>query len=108
MLDGSQRTDAMRASIDEWGAADAAVTDNAAVALSVRVADCVPLLIGDQRTGAAAAIHAGWRGAASGVITAAVRELRSAFCASPPHLVAAVGPSIGPCCYRVSPQLLDQ
>jgi hypothetical protein len=101
-------TDAIHASTAEWGAADAAVTDNAAVALSVRVADCVPLLIGDQRTGAAAAIHAGWRGAASGVVAAAVRELASAFSANPADLVAAVGPSIGPCCYRVGPELRDQ
>jgi hypothetical protein len=104
----TRRTDPIRESIDEWGAADAAVTDNAAVVLSVRVADCVPLLIGDRRTGAAAAVHAGWRGAASGVVTATVRELGSAFSANPADLVAAVGPSIGPCCYRVGPELRDQ
>jgi len=103
----TRRTDAIRESIGEWGAADAAVTDNAAVVLSVRVADCVPLLIGDRRTGAAAAVHAGWRGAASGVVTATVRELGSAFSANPADLVAAVGPSIGPCCYRVGPELRD-
>ena len=101
-------TDAIRGSIDEWGATDAAVTDNPAVALSVRVADCVPLLMGDRRTGVAAAVHAGWRGAVSGVIAAAVRELGSTFSADPADLVAAVGPSIGPCCYRVGPELRDR
>ncbi|MCX6545526.1 MAG: peptidoglycan editing factor PgeF [Acidobacteria bacterium] len=101
-------TDVMRASIDEWGAADAAVTDSADVALTVRVADCVPVLIGDRRTGAVAAVHAGWRGAASGVIPATVRSLASAFLADPADLVAAVGPSIGPCCYRVGPELRDR
>jgi len=101
-------TDEMRTSIDEWGAADAAVTDNPDVALSVRVADCVPLLIGDRTTGAVAAVHAGWRGAVSGVIPAAVGALASAFSANPVDLVAAVGPSIGPCCYRVGPELRDR
>lgn len=97
----------MRTSLDEWGAADAVVTDNSAIALSVKVADCVPVLIGDRTTGAAAAVHAGWRGAVSGVISAAVRELESAFRSKPADLVAAIGPSIGPCCYRVGPELQD-
>ena len=100
--------DVTRAEVDEWGVADAAVTDSGAVALSVKVADCVPLLIADPRSGAVAAVHAGWRGALSGVVGAAVRELESAFSAGPANLVAAIGPSIGPCCYRVGPELRDR
>jgi YfiH family protein len=101
-------TDAPRASTDQWAAADASVTDNSAVALVVKTADCAPVLLGDRRTGAVAAVHAGWRGAMSGVVAAAVRELGAAFSVRPADLVAAVGPSIGPCCYRVGPELRDQ
>jgi hypothetical protein len=90
-----------------WGTADIAVTDRPDVALSIRVADCVPILIADPRTGAVAAIHAGWRGTAAGAAEVAVEALGSGFGARPQDLVAAVGPSIGPCCYRVGADVRD-
>jgi YfiH family protein len=85
--------------------ADIAVTDDPSLALSVRVADCVPVLLGDRRTGAVAAIHAGWKGTAAGAVIAAVESLRSTYGTNPGDLIAAVGPSIGPCCYEVGPDL---
>jgi YfiH family protein len=85
--------------------ADIAVTDDPSIALSVRVADCVPVLLGDRRTGAVAAIHAGWKGTAAGAVMAAVESLRSIYGTNPGDLIAAVGPSIGPCCYEVGPEL---
>ena len=71
---------------------------------AVRVADCVPVLVGDPRSGRAAAIHAGWRGVASGVVMAAVAALR----ARPPDLVAAIGPCIEACCFEVGEDVSDQ
>jgi polyphenol oxidase len=87
--------------------ADIAVTDDPSIALSVRVADCVPVLLADRRTGAVAAIHAGWKGTAAGAVIAAVESLTSIYRTNPGDLVAAVGPSIGPCCYEVGPELAD-
>jgi YfiH family protein len=87
--------------------ADIAVTDDPSIALSVRVADCVPVLLGDHRTGAVAAIHAGWRGTAAGAVMVAIESLRSTYGTDPVNLVAAVGPSIGPCCYEVGPDLIS-
>jgi YfiH family protein len=87
--------------------ADAMVSTNPEIAIAVRAADCVPLLIADAKTGAVAAVHAGWRGTAAGAAQAAVAALEREFGAKPADLVAAIGPSIGPCCYEVGSELVD-
>ena len=86
---------------------DALVSDHPDVAIAVRAADCVPLLLADSRTGAVAAVHAGWRGTAAGIASAAVQALTDEFGSRPADLVAAIGPSIGPCCYDVGSELVD-
>ena len=90
-----------------WPEADIAVTDDPSLAVSVRIADCVPILVADRRTGAVAAIHAGWKGTAAGAAIVAVQNLTSRYGTSPEDVVAAVGPSIGPCCYEVGPDLVS-
>jgi YfiH family protein len=87
--------------------ADALVSNDPEVAIAVRAADCVPLLIADERSGAVSAVHAGWRGTAAGAATAAVEALVREFGTRPEDLVAAIGPSIGPCCYDVGSELVD-
>jgi YfiH family protein len=71
-------------------------------AAGVRVADCVPVLVGAVDTGEAAAIHAGWRGAVGGVIGAALAELGRG------RKVAAIGPCIGACCFEVGDDVAAQ
>jgi YfiH family protein len=85
--------------------ADAIVTDHPWRAVAVRVADCAPILMADRRTGAVAAVHAGWRGTAKQVVRAAIDALCSEFGTRPADLLVAIGPSIRACCYEVGPEL---
>ena len=87
--------------------ADGLVSRDPSILLTVRVADCAALLIADRRLGTVAAVHAGWRGTAAGIAGAAVARLRELHGSHPKDLAAALGPSIGPCCYTVGPELID-
>jgi polyphenol oxidase len=87
--------------------ADVLVSDAADVAIAVRAADCVPLLMADAKNGVVAAVHAGWRGTAAKAAIAAVDALAREFASSPADLIVAIGPSIGSCCYEVGPELVD-
>lgn len=89
----------------DWPEADILVSDDPAVALAIQVADCVPLLMADRRSGAVGAVHAGWRGTLAGAGPAAIDALSREFGARPEDLLVAQGPSIGPCCYEVGGDL---
>jgi hypothetical protein len=69
------------------------------VACGVRSADCVPILLGDLRSGAVVAVHSGWRGTVANAAAAGVAALRSL--GEKPEIVAAIGPHIERCCFEV-------
>jgi YfiH family protein len=81
---------------------DAIVGREPGVAVGVRVADCVPVLVADEASGAVAAIHAGWRGVVAGVVRAGVELVAGR------RMVAAIGPCIGACCFEVGLEVADQ
>jgi purine-nucleoside/S-methyl-5'-thioadenosine phosphorylase / adenosine deaminase len=88
-------------------AGDALITNHPSILLSVRVADCMPILLVDCENRAVAAVHAGWRGALSRIVEKAAGEMQRMFRSKPQNLVAAIGPSIRACCYEVGEEVVD-
>lgn len=80
--------------------ADGLMTAIPGVALIVFSADCIPVLLYDPARRVAAAVHAGWRGTAAGIVTAAVEQMCQIYGSSPADIRAAIGPGIGPCCFE--------
>jgi YfiH family protein len=80
---------------------DALLTDKPGVPLLLRYADCVPICFFDPTHYAIGVVHAGWRGTVMRVAEKAARAMMDAFGTSPHDLRVGIGPSIGPCCYRV-------
>lgn len=99
-----RRADARTALVPQ-PVADIMVCDDPEVAVTVRVADCVPVLVADARLGVVAAVHAGWRGTALGAVRAGVEALGRAFGSRPADLHAAIGPCIGPDVYEVGEEV---
>lgn len=87
------------------GDADALITNTPGLLVSVRTADCVPILLADPRRRAVAAVHAGWRGTVQNVAASAIGAMRNTFGSRPEDIIAAIGPCIGPCCFEVGPEV---
>ncbi len=83
------------------GKGDALLTNVPGVLLAVQTADCVPIVLADKKRRAVAAIHSGWRGTLLRIAAKALGRMRMEFGTSPQDVIAAIGPSIGRCCYEV-------
>jgi hypothetical protein len=88
--------------------ADGIITDEPGLPLVMRFADCVPIMLHDPVHGAIGIAHAGWRGTVAGIAGAVVQAMVDAYDTRPQDLIAAIGPSIGPCCYEVGPEVVAQ
>ncbi|HEX8355168.1 MAG TPA: peptidoglycan editing factor PgeF [Pyrinomonadaceae bacterium] len=86
---------------------DALATNLKGVLLGVKTADCVPVLLGDPRAGACAAVHAGWRGTLAGIVKHALARMREEFGTDPADVRAAVGPAALGCCYEVGRDVVE-
>jgi YfiH family protein len=85
--------------------ADAVITGKSGLLIGVLVADCVPLLVHDTIRKVIGAVHAGWRGTASGILMKVVNAMRERFGSLPHDLVIAIGPSIRQCSYEVDEEV---
>lgn len=90
------------------GQADAIISNRPGCPVGIRTADCVPILLVDPESKAVAAVHAGWRGTVTAVVTAAISAMMNHFGTEPRHLWAAIGPAIGGCCYEVGAEVAVQ
>jgi len=87
---------------------DASITEQPGLLLGVQTADCVPILLVDPKRRAVAAVHAGWRGTLARIVAKTVGQLQMRFGSKPAELLAAIGPSIGGCCYEVGTEVATQ
>ncbi|HWY05951.1 MAG TPA: peptidoglycan editing factor PgeF [Candidatus Acidoferrales bacterium] len=87
---------------------DASATDRPGLLLAIQTADCVPILLVDPKKRAVAAVHAGWRGTLARITQKAVGRMQIEFGSKPSDLLAAIGPSIGPCSYEVAAEFVTK
>ena len=86
---------------------DGLITNQPGCTLTMSFADCAPILLYDPVRRAIGLGHAGWKGAVADLPGALVRAMTEQFGSNPAHLLAAIGPCIGPCCYEVGDQVID-
>src|SRR5215208_6501960 len=86
---------------------DALATNLKGVLLGVKTADCVPVIVGDPRSGACAAVHAGWRGTLAEIVKRALARMREEFGTEPADVRAALGPAALGCCYEVGAEVVE-
>ena len=89
-------------------ATDAMVTTVPDTCLMVLVADCVPMLFFDPVRNVIGVAHAGWKGTLEYIASKTVRAMENGFGSSPHNIIVGMGPSIGPCCYEVGPEVIAQ
>ena len=87
---------------------DALISNAPKILLTVKTADCVPVLLGDAATGAFAAVHAGWRGTSASIVARAIEQLQNEYGTRPENLRAAIGPAATACCYEVGADVIGK
>ncbi len=92
----------------EVGVGDALVTSQPGMFVSIRTADCFPILIADPEKRVVAAVHAGWRGAISGICSKTIQAMERSVGSHPNDLLAVIGPGIAECCFEVGPEVAMQ
>ena len=90
---------------DELDGYDAMITNLQGVAIGVRTADCIPILLYDPVKRVAAAIHSGWRGTVARIISNTVSKMRSVYATEPSDLLAVIGPGICADCFQVGEEV---
>ena len=93
-------------SLQDVPVGDALLTNQPGIVLSVRTADCLPILLVDPPRRAVAAVHAGWRGGLQRIVEKTVGVMRATFGSDPRTMLAALGPGIHPCCYEVGEEVV--
>ena len=88
--------------------ADAIITNQCGIAIAVLTADCVPIMLADPVKKVIGVVHAGWRGAVKAVAQKAIEAMIKQFGSDKKQILAAIGPSIGACCYKVDEAVVNE
>lgn len=108
LVHGAEVAHVSRADEGTWiSRVDGLITNQSDVALTMNFADCTPILLYDPEQRAIGLGHAGWQGAVKDLPGAMVRAMVQAFGSDPAHLLAAIGPTIGACCYEVGEPVIS-
>ena len=86
---------------------DGLVSNLHGVLAGVKTADCVPVLIGDTKTKAFAAVHAGWRGTVQSIVVRAIETTQKEFGSEPKDMIAAIGPCASGVNYEIGQEVID-
>ena len=78
--------------------ADAVITDIPSNAIMIKQADCQGIILFDPVKSVVSAVHSGWRGSVENILGETVKKMESDFKCCPENIIAAIGPSLGPCC----------
>ncbi len=87
--------------------ADAVITSKKGIFIGVKVADCLPILLADSTKKVIAAVHAGWRSTAKGILKNTLKQMYDLFSCRSKDIFIAMGPSIRGCCYEVGQEVID-
>ena len=87
---------------------DALVSRLPGILVGVKTADCVPVLLADPKTGAFAAVHAGWRGTVQSIVAEAVARMKNVFGTEARDLICAIGPAASGRCYEIGQDVIDE
>ena len=90
------------------GEGDAIISASPGIAVAVKTADCVPILLVDAKRQVACAVHAGWRGTVQEIVVRALERMVEIHQTNPEDVYAAIGPAIGVCCYEVGSEVAGQ
>lgn len=86
---------------------DGIISNTPGIAMSIKTADCVPIIMVDYVNRVVGAFHAGWKGTSLGIVPKAVGIFSERFSSAASNIFAAIGPAIGPCCYEVDEKVAD-
>src|SRR5215831_2415474 len=85
---------------------DALTANTPLILLAVQTADCLPVLVADERSGAFSAVHAGWRGTLASIVARTVERMQQEYGSRPQDLLAALGPGVSAAVFEVGPEVL--
>lgn len=87
---------------------DALISNKTNTAIILNFADCVPIILFDETKKIAAVVHAGWRGTAQKILSKTIEKFEEDFGSAPSDIIAAIGPSIGKCCFETRKEAFEQ